>query len=210
MKALRHAGRIAAALLLPLSFLSSEAEGQLSYPAFQVPQIVEREFNFALADAGRATSLVFQWREGISARTQLSFDAGLSDVSRPDDNVYLLLGGQFAYQMNRPTPEAPIDMLFTAGVFTRLGEDPGSAMSVPFGVAVGYRLVLSGDIAITPYVHPRASVDMFNNDSELNLNFDFGASFDLSSELAVRIAGTIGDADGFGLSVAWRPVGLRR
>jgi hypothetical protein len=188
----------------------SEARAQLSYPAFQVPQVVEREFNFALADAGNATSLVFQWREGIAPRAQLSFDGGLSDVDRPGSGVYLVLGGQFAYQMNRPSPDVPIDMLFTAGVFTRLGEDPGNAMSVPVGAAVGYRLVLSGDIAITPYVHPRASIDMFDNNSELNINFDFGASFDISRELSTRIAGTIGDADGFGFSVAWRPAGLQR
>ena len=55
-----------------------------AYPSFQQPRVTNREFNFAVADAGHAgTSLVFQWREGLTPRTQLSFDVGFAD---PDGN----------------------------------------------------------------------------------------------------------------------------
>ena len=49
-----------------------------AYPAFQPPRVLNREFNFGVADAGHAgTTLIFQWREGLTPRTQLSFDARL-------------------------------------------------------------------------------------------------------------------------------------
>src|SRR3954468_10490964 len=55
-----------------------------AYPSFQPPRVMDREFNFGIADAGQAgTTLVFQWREGLSTRSQLSFDAGFAD---PDGN----------------------------------------------------------------------------------------------------------------------------
>src|SRR5215813_5162667 len=57
------------------------AKGQAwAYPAFQPPRVLTREFNFGVADAQSAgTSLVFQWREGLTPRTQLSLDVGFAD-----------------------------------------------------------------------------------------------------------------------------------
>ena len=61
-----------------------------AYPAFQPPRLTNREFNFGLADAGDAgTTLVFQWREGISPRTQLTGDLGFADPG-PVRHRYLL------------------------------------------------------------------------------------------------------------------------
>ena len=186
------------------------AAGQLNYPSFQIPQIQDREFNFAIADARRTTSIVFQWREGVGQRSQLSFDAGFADVNRDNSGLLLLLGGQYAYQMNRATGNNPLDLLFTAGVFTRIGDEPANAMSVPFGVSLGHRFVLESPMAITPYVHPRISIDMFDDDSELNINFDIGANFDVNSQLGLRFSATMGETDAIGFSLAWRPQGLRR
>src|SRR5688572_13020377 len=57
-----------------------------AYPAFQPPRVINREFNFGIADAGNAgTTLVFQWREGVNPRTQLSFDAGFADPDGQDN-----------------------------------------------------------------------------------------------------------------------------
>ena len=83
-------------------------------------------------------------------------------------------------------------------------------MSVPFGVSLGHRFVLDSPMAITPYVHPRISVDMFNDNSELNINFDIGASFDVNTQLALRFSATMGEVDALGFSLAWRPQGVRR
>jgi hypothetical protein len=202
---------LTAAGVVCLSAFAARLDAQISYPSFQVPYIAEREFNFALADAGRTTSIVFQWREGVGVRSQLSFDAGIADRDGPPgSDAYLLLGGQYAYQIMTSTTDVPFDMLFTAGVFTRLGDDPGNGMSVPFGVSMGHRFLLEGALAITPYVHPRLSIDAFGSESDVSINFDLGASFDVTNQLGFRFSATLGDADGFGFSVAWRPLGLRR
>ena len=105
------------------ALLPKSAVAQLIYPSFQIPQLASREFNFAIADAGRTTSLVFQWREGVATRSQLSLDVGLADVNRDNSGLLLLVGGQYACQMGRSTGNSPLDLLFTAGVFTRLGDE---------------------------------------------------------------------------------------
>jgi hypothetical protein len=196
--------------LLASSIAPAVAAAQINYPSFQPPQVVDREFNFAIADARRTTTLVFQWREGVATRSQLSFDAGFTDVEGPDSDLLLVLGGQYAYQMVRSGGDNPLDLLFTAGVFLRMGEDDRSAMSVPFGVSLGHRFVLDGPLALTPYVHPRISIDMFNNESDLNINFDIGANFEINNRIALRFSAALGEADAIGFSLAWRPQGVRR
>src|SRR5688500_19716556 len=84
-----------------------------AYPAFQPPRVMNREFNFGIADAGDAgTTLVFQWREGLTPRTHMSFDGGFAD---PDgrDNGKILLGAQFGWLLAPATAEMPLDFLGT-------------------------------------------------------------------------------------------------
>jgi hypothetical protein len=186
------------------------AVAQIYYPAFQVPQIVDREFNFAVADAEHVTTFVFQWREGVGAKSQLSFDVGLADVDGPDSDLMLILGGQYGYQITRAAGDNPLDVLFTAGAFALLGDDNRSAVSLPVGVVLGHRFELESPMAITPFIHPRLSVDIFDDDSELNINFDIGTSFEINNRLGLRFAATLGEVDAVGLSLSWRPQGIRR
>jgi hypothetical protein len=181
-----------------------------AYPAFQPPRLTNREFNFGVADAGDAgTSLVLQWREGISPRTQLTGDLGFAD---PDakGNGKLLLGGQFAYLFTQASAEMPLDFLGTGGLGFAFG-DGGNILRIPFGVSVGH--------------HPRVSIDWCsecggtgNDDSEtdLGVDFDLGVSFEVTRQLSFRVSAlfggsdTFGDSDGFGLSLAWTPPGLSK
>jgi len=195
-----------------------------AYPAFQPPRLTNREFNFGVADAGDAgTSLVLQWREGISPRTQLTGDLGFAD---PDakGNGKLLLGGQFAYLFTQASAEMPLDFLGTGGLGFAFG-DGGNILRIPFGVSVGHRFPLDEGFAITPYIHPRVSIDWCsecggtdNDDSEtdLGVDFDLGVSFEVTRQLSFRVSAlfggsdTFGDSDGFGLSLAWTPPGLSK
>ena len=63
-------------MALAVSALAQSASAQAwSYPAFQTPRIVEREFNIGVADGGIAgVSALFQWREQTGTRTQLSLE----------------------------------------------------------------------------------------------------------------------------------------
>ena len=195
-----------------------------AYPSFQQPRVANREFNFAVADAGHAgTSLVFQWREGLTARTQLSADLGFAD---PDGNSNgkLLFGGQFAGMLTEAKQELPLDFLLTGGLNFAVG-DGSDLIRVPFGVSVGHRFPLDEGFAITPYVHPRLSLDICTDcagrdrdesSTDLGIDFDLGVNFDVTRNLAFRVSAQFGgsdafdNSDGFGLSLAYSPVGLSK
>ena len=193
-----------------------------AYPAFQPPRVINREFNFGVGDAGHAgTSLVFQWREGLSPRTQLSFDGGFADPEGKG-NGKLLLGGQFAGLFAEPSSDMPLAFLGTVGVNMAIG-DGGNLVRIPFGVSIGHRFALDEGFAITPYVHPRISLDVCSdcspdgdNESDLGIDFDLGVSFEVTRQLSFRVSGLFGgsdrfsDADGFGISLAWSPPQLSR
>ena len=188
-----------------------------NYPSFHHPHIMSREFNFALADGGDAgTALVFQWREGFGIGTELNLDVGFAD---PDaGNSRFIVGGGFARRLTSATVDMPLDVLLTAGLYGAFG-DP-NIFRVPIGLSVGHRFALEGAMAITPYVHPRVSIDFCSNcfaggdDTELSINFDLGADLELSRQLSLRFAALFaggdlfGDDDGFGISLAWKPAAL--
>jgi hypothetical protein len=202
---------VACLLAIPAARLSAQA---WSYPSFQKPTITQREFNFAIADGdeGGGTSLLFQWREGYGAKSQLSLDAGFADAEFADGVFFL--GGQFGHQLLRSNASTPIDMMFTAGANAGFGDD-FRIFRLPVGVSLGHRFPLEGALAITPYVHPRASIDFISipdgeSDSDVNVDFELGAGFEFSPQLAARFGFTVGDADSFGLSLAFTPGALRR
>lgn len=189
------------------------------YPAFQPTRVAEREYNFALADIGNGggTGLIFQWREGLgNPRAQFTLDAGFADPDAAGADMRLIMGGGFAYQMVRERQDQPFDMVFTAGVGGSFGDDV-TLIRIPIGVAVGHRFPLEGAFAITPYVHPRLSIDRISfdapggnvSDTELNLDIDIGASLEINSQMQVRLAALLGDGDAIGLSFVWTPRGLR-
>lgn len=208
------ASGVAAAALLVVPTRDAAAQAG-NYPAFQPPVIVDREFNFGVGHGDDATSVVFQWREGISSVSQLSLDAGFMDPGGNGD-VKLLLGGGFARQLTRSTTDMPLDLLFTAGAYIA-ATDP-TFFQIPIGLVVGHRFPLEGQLALTPYIHPRVALEYCDecgpdDDSETDLGvaFDVGLDFEVSRQLALRAGIVLGDdnREAIGFSLAWRPGGLR-
>lgn len=189
-----------------------------AYPAFQPTQIAEREYNFALVDLdGDGTGILFQWREGLgNRRLQFTLDAGFADFDGGIDGLFMV-GGALNYQLARATADMPFDLVFTGGLGFSSGDD-FNIIRIPFGLAAGHRFPLEGQFAITPYVHPRLSIDRVSidtpggdvSDTETNLDFDIGMNFEINERMAVRLAALLGDSDAIGLSFAWTPRGLRR
>lgn len=190
----------------------SEAQAYV-YPALQPARIAEREYNFILADGGDfGTALVFQWREGLgNPKLQLTFDAGFADPDNADTR--LILGGGLAYQLTRSSSEMPFDIVLAGGLGFSNGDDL-TVIRLPFGAVVGHRFDLDGGYAISPFVHPRLSWNRAsfngNSDSDTELELDIGANFELKSNMALRLAAVLGDADAIGVSFAWTPKGLRK
>jgi hypothetical protein len=217
----RTARHLSVGLALGAAPIAAAGAQAWFYPSFQVPRVADRDYNFGVI-ANNGTSALFQWREGITPSMQLSLDAGLADPDG-DDNSKLFVAGQYARELARATADQPLDLLFTAGVGFAIGDGP-DLLRIPVGVSVGHRFALDGAMAITPYVHPRASIDFFagtgndardDDDTNLSLDFDVGGSFELTSRLALRAAllfsgARNADDFGFGLSVNWSPAPLAR
>jgi hypothetical protein len=204
------------AVLATLALVAAPAAAKAqawTYASFQAPAIVDREYNFAVADGGDAgTSLLFQWREGFSPVSQLSLDVGFADPDFGDGRF--LVGGTYARQLIRANSDVPLDLMMTGGVYGAFGGDH-QLFRIPVGVSVGHRFPLEGQLAITPYIHPRASIDIptgEGSDTEINVAFDLGVNFEVTRQLSLRFGAVFNDLeqDGFGLSVAYRPRGLRR
>lgn len=209
-------------LFLAALFVPAVAGAQsYTYPSFQLPTLVEREYNFAAADGGRAgATLLFQWREAVSPLWQVGIDAGLAD---PDGNASsrLVLGGHVARELTRATTEFPFDVALTAGIGFS-GVDGHSVVRIPIGASVGHRFLLENDMSVTPFAHPRLSLDRCNDcrsgdaGGKLNVAVDIGGSVQLTDQVALRVAATAGGSDylgsgnGIGFSVAWTPKGLRK
>lgn len=219
---LRTLGWIATAGLA-LGAAEGAAAQAWNYPAMQAPRIEQREYNFGLAAGGDAgTSLFAQWRERMGANMQFNLEAGVADPDGGD--ARFLLGGGLTFGVARASQTQPLDIVIAAGVYPSFGGDI-TLLRVPFGAVLGHRFTPSGSsIALTPYVHPRVSVDIcaggdvcdaVEDETEINLNFDLGLDLEINRNLSMRGAilipsGDFFDDAGFGLSLAWRPAGLGR
>lgn len=203
-----------------LSVLSHTAGAQAySYPSFQLPTVSNRDYTAGIA-ASKGTVAFFQWREGINDDWHFSLDGGLGDPEGRDNNL-IVFGGAFAgVQLLRATGDQPLDLLLTGGAGVALGSGQ-TTLRMPIGVSMGHRFPLEGGLALTPYVHPRISLDVCssctarnNNNSEVSLNFDMGVNFEVNPKFAVRLAGSfsgsdlIGRNDSFAVGVSWIPVPL--
>lgn len=216
-------GVLAAAGVASLLAASTAAAQAWNHPSFQLPRTADREFNFAVADGGRfgGTSLIFQWREGMGARSQLSLDIGFAEPDYQGADTYALLGGQYAYQLTGATKDMPLDLLLTAGLYAAIAEV--NLIRVPVGVSLGHRFPLERTMAVTPYIHPRLSIDFCSecgaggdSDTDLGLNVDLGGEFEFNRQLAVRLSATLSGSDWFdnrnalGVSLAWTPARISR
>jgi hypothetical protein len=214
MNRLRLAAILAVAALLPATRSHAQA---WAYPAFQPPRVIVREYNFGIADADRGggASFVFQWREQSGPATQFSFDLGLADTEGPGDDILVFGGVAIGHRLGNATNEVPIDFLLTGGIYLGIGDF--TLFRLPVGVSIGHRFDMGGGMALTPYLHPRLTIDVCNDcgGSDVGLVFDLGANFQISRSVSIRGAAmfagedTLG-GDGFGISLAWTPPSLAR
>lgn len=228
----------AAAAAAFLAAAASDSHAQAwNYPSFQQPQIVQREFNFSVAEGGApaGTSVLFQWREQVALRSQLTLEVGMAESEFWAADTHFLVGGQYAHQLARASAAMPFDFLLTVGLNGAMG-DPFSLFRMPLGLSVGHRFDLDGPLAITPFAHPRLSYDRCSgcdayggDNTDLAFAFDLGAELRINPQLAMRLSMSIGGSDffddrwngyyylsdgrysddSFGLSVSWTPKGAR-
>lgn len=194
------------------------------YPAFQLPEVAQREFLGAVSGGGDyGTSIIGQWRQPVGTGNQLSLEAGINSPS--GGSTGFILGGALGFPLLRATAETPIDLMLTGGLYGAFSND-GSVIRIPLGAVVGHRIPLTGStMAVTPFAHPRLSIDVCSSQCQgvgttTVVNFDAGADLEFTPQLSLRGALTFGPVTegpsqvGFGIGLAYRPAtlggGIRR
>ncbi len=201
--------------------VGARAEAQASnYPSMQVPTASTRDYTAAVS-SGAGTAALFQWREEWVPRRHWQLDAGLVD-RKGSDNLSLFVGGGIGQELTRARGDQPLDVLFTAGAGAAFGGG-STLLRIPVGVSIGHTFALDEGIAITPYVHPRASIDLASSggrdngsQSEVSLNFDLGVNIQVNKQFAVRAGAAFtgsevaGAQDSFAIGFNWTPAPLAR
>jgi hypothetical protein len=212
MKRLRLAVSLAITALIPATRSDAQA---WAYPAFQPPRVIVREYNFGIADSDRGgATLVFQWREQSGPQTQFSFDVGIADTD--SDDLVAFGGVALGHRLGSASDEVPLDFLLTAGIYLAIGDI--TFFRLPVGLSLGHRFDMGSGMSLTPYIHPRVSLDVCDDcrdGSDLGFSFDLGLNFQLSRSVSIRGAAIFGgddsiDNDAFGISLAWTPPSLAR
>ena len=202
-------GIVGAAVVLGAGSASAQA---WHYPTLQTPDISTRDFTFLVAGGGDyGTSGVAQWREGIASDVMVNFDVGFAS---PASTTLFLAGAGLGYGLMKATQETPIDLILTGGLYGAFGD--GSYVRIPIGVVAGHHFPLAGNLMLTPFVSPRLSIDVCASDcgsagTDLKLNFDIGASLDVTKTVGIRSALTVGgigpgeSQTAFGIGLTIRP-----
>lgn len=190
-----------------------------NYPSLQLPTASTRDYTAAITGGGGTTAL-FQWREGAGVGMHLGLDAGVADP-QGSGSLLLFVGGSGGKELLRASGDQPLDLLGTVGVGIAFGS--GNAfVRVPLGVSIGHTFPLDEGMSITPYVHPRVSLDIFSgkreisDHTEVTLNFDLGANLQVNKQFALRVAGVFSGSDRYGSGNAfavgfnWTPAVLAR
>ena len=201
---------LAALAIGALITLSAPARAQAwHYPAMQPASQEPNEINVLIAGFGGdyGASFVGQYRWTVDKRTQLWADVG---VSTPTGSTLFDVGIAGGWMLMTPTADRPIDLMATLGVYGAFGD--GSVIRIPIGINVGHTFVLENKHDLKIFAYPRLSIDFCSSScgTNANLNFDTGASYDITSAMSGRAAFTFGavgagssDA-GFGISLAFK------
>ena len=222
LRVLRHSAVTMSAVksaVVVASLLSSRVEAQaFQYPSLQLPRVSTRDYTAALVGGAGSTAL-FQGREGWTSTRHVELDAGLAD-RKGGASLVAFVGGSVGQELTRATKEQPLDLLLTGGAGLAFGSGL-TVLRVPIGVSLGHTFELDQEMSLTPYVHPRASIDLCSScgtekrsRSEVSLNFDLGVNFQVSQQFGIRVAGSFtgsdlaGGRDTFAVGLVWTPAAL--
>ncbi len=215
---------ISALLLAASGFLVGApmrvAAQAFNYPSLQLPTASTRDYTAGIA-GGRGTTAFFQWRERAGEGAQFSLDAGIADPQGRSD-LLLFVGVSGGKELLRATDEQPLDLMGTAGAGIAFGGGT-TLLRVPVGVSIGHTFPVEGGMSVTPYVHPRISLDVCGDctvskgsRSSVGLDFDLGANLQVNQRFALRLAAVfsgsdqIGSGDAFTVGFNWTPSSLAR
>jgi hypothetical protein len=178
------------------------------YAAMQPADVTSNEVNFIISGFGDyGTSFVGQYRWAVEKRTQLWADIGLASAS---GETPFLIGIAGLWNFITPSPDKPIDVSATLGVYGAFASDI-DLVRIPIGIDVGHTWTLDNKHQLQGFAYPRISFDICSSGcsgTTTNLDFDLGVGYEFTKAMYGRAAftfGAVGDGDaqaGFGISLA--------
>jgi hypothetical protein len=134
-----------------------------------------------------------------SGRNDFGLRVGFLDS---DDDADLVLGGRFRTRLLTHSEDFPLDGALTIGLGA-VFYDGDTVLRVPIGLSLGRRIDSgSSGLSFVPYLHP-VLVPTFDGDDELELALGLGLDIRLTRRFDLRVAGSVGDLEGFSVSFAW-------
>ena len=135
-----------------------------------------------------------------SGRNDFGLRVGLLDA---DDASDLVLGGRFRTRLLTHSEDFPLDGALTVGVGA-VFFDGGTVLRIPIGLSLGRRIdSKSSGLSFVPYLQPVLVPRFSEGDSELDLALGLGLDLRLTRRFDLRVAGSVGDLEGFSVSFAW-------
>jgi hypothetical protein len=145
------------------------------------------------------------WRQ--SAGINLGVRGGIGGNS--DDRTVLIgaeLYGPIAFEGT-----SPLAFAWVTGIGASF--NGVTSLRIPLGVSIGASLGPEGGAVLTPYIHPRAALDISTferadgdeeTDTDFDVDLDIGADLDIAGRWVIRAGYKIGDNDTFGLGLGFK------
>jgi len=135
-----------------------------------------------------------------AGRNDFGLRVGWLDVG---ESSHLALGGRFRTRLLTHSEDFPLDGALTVGLGA-VFFDGGTVVRVPVGLSLGRRIdSRSSGLSFVPYLHPMLVPTFSSGDSELELALGLGFDIRLTRRFDLRVAGSVGDLEGFSVSFAW-------
>ncbi len=197
---MRHVTLASLAAAATLSFGWSAEAQETGTPVFLAPDraFSAHELGLSLSAPGEADLGFEGFYSFASGRNDFGLRVGLLDSGDTSD---LLLGGHFRTCLLTHSQDFPLDGALTVGVGA-VFFDGGSVVRVPIGLSLGRRIDSSG-VSFVPYLQPVLLPTFSEGDSELGLALGLGLDLRLTRRFDLRVAGSVGDIEGFSVSFAW-------
>jgi len=197
---MRHATLASLAVAVTLALGPSAAAQETGTPVFLAPNraFSAHELGMSLSAPGGADLGLEGFYGFVSGRSDFGLRVGLLDSGDTSD---LLLGGHLRTCLLTHSEDFPLDGALTVGVGAAFF-DGGAVVRVPIGLSLGRRIDTSGP-SFVPYLHPVLLPTFSEGDSELGLALGLGLDIRLTRRFDLRVAGSVGDLEGFSVTFAW-------
>jgi hypothetical protein len=199
---MRHATIAALGAAAALTLASPARAQETGTPVFSAPYRAFSHHEFGLSlSAPEGSDLGVEGFYGFaSGRNDFGLRLGLLDEGDDSD---LVLGGRFRTRLVTHSEDFPLDGALTVGLGAQFF-DGSTVVRTPIGLSLGRRIdSRSSGISFVPYLQPVLIPTISDGDSEMDFALGLGVDLRLTRRFDLRVSGSVGDLEGFAVSLAW-------